>query len=147
VSGERYRFLLRLPEELRPRLTKAAARAGRSLNAELVHRLQRSLEEDEIAPRRRYFGRMERPGSTPQGRRQLMTRRRKRLALSGLSALVLVAGATALAVLSTSGGAGKAEGEAETPTALAAHLAQLKQARPANPGFAEDDPGSAAGAE
>jgi hypothetical protein len=76
-----------------------------------------------------------------------MTRRRKRLALSGLSALVLVAGATALAVLSTSGGAGKAEGEAETPTALAAHLAQLKQARPANPGFAEDDPGSAAGAE
>ena len=65
-----------------------------------------------------------------------MTRRRKRLALSGLSALILVAGATALAVLTTSGGAGKAaEGEAETPTALAAHLAQLKQAMPGNPGW------------
>ena len=77
-----------------------------------------------------------------------MTRRRKRLALSGLSALILVAGATALAVLTTSGGAGQAaEGEAETPTALAAHLAQLKQAMPGNPGLAEEGPGSAAGAE
>ena len=56
-----------------------------------------------------------------------MTRRRKRLALSGLAALILVAGATALAVLSISGEAGEAaeaaeageaaEGEAEGPSA------------------------------
>jgi hypothetical protein len=77
-----------------------------------------------------------------------MTRRRKRLALSGFSALVLVAGATAFAVLSTSGGAGEAdEGEAETPPALAAHLAKLKQASPGNPGMTEEGPASAAAAE
>ena len=59
----------------------------------------------------------------------MMTRRRKRLALSGLSALVLVAAATAFAVLSAGGGSSQAaQGEAETPPALAAHLAQLKQA-------------------
>lgn len=39
-----YRFLLRLPEPLRERLVHAAERSGRSLNAELVHRLERSLD-------------------------------------------------------------------------------------------------------
>src|SRR5436189_2945604 len=38
-----YRFLLRMPEELRRRLTAAADRSGRSLNGELVHRLDKSL--------------------------------------------------------------------------------------------------------
>jgi hypothetical protein len=43
MSGETYRFLLRMPEELRRRLVAAAERSGRSLNSELVHRLDRSL--------------------------------------------------------------------------------------------------------
>ena len=77
-----------------------------------------------------------------------MTRSRKRLALSGLAALILVAGATAFAVLSSSGGASQAaRGEAETPPALAAHLAKLKQALPGNQGMALEGPGSAAAAE
>ena len=77
-----------------------------------------------------------------------MTRKRKRLAFSGFAALALVAGATAFALLSASGGASQAaQGEAETPPALAAHLAQLKQALPGNQGMAEDGPGSAAAAE
>ncbi|MGH3005129.1 MAG: Arc family DNA-binding protein [Gaiellaceae bacterium] len=46
MAGGTYRFLLRMPEQLRARLADAAARAGRSLNAELVHRLEQSLEED-----------------------------------------------------------------------------------------------------
>ena len=147
LSGEKYRFLVRMPAELRPRLIEAAARAGRSLNSELVHRLERSLD-DEPAPSRRYFGRMKRPESTSQGRRQLMTRRRKRLALSGISAIVLVAVATALAVLSAGGGSSQAAlGEAETPPALAQHLAKLKQALPGNQGMALEGPGSAAAAE
>ena len=67
-----------------------------------------------------------------------MTRRRKRLALSGLAALVLVAAATALAVLSAGGGSSQAARvEGETPPALAAHLAELKQAMPGNAGMAE----------
>ena len=40
-----------------------------------------------------------------------------------------------------------AQGEAETPTALAAHLAKLKQALPGNQGMASEGPGSAAAAE
>jgi len=46
-----YRFLLRLPQPLRKRLVEAAERSGRSLNAELVARLERSL--DPWAPVRR----------------------------------------------------------------------------------------------
>lgn len=38
-----YRFLLRMPVHLRQRLNAAAARSGRSLNAELVHRLEQAL--------------------------------------------------------------------------------------------------------
>ena len=77
-----------------------------------------------------------------------MTRRRKRLALSGFSALILVAAATAFAVLSAQGGASQAaRGEAETPPALAAHLAKLKQALPGNQGMAPEGPGSADAAE
>jgi hypothetical protein len=43
VAGEKYRFLLRMPQDLRGRLSQAAARSGRSLNAEIVCRLDRSL--------------------------------------------------------------------------------------------------------
>jgi hypothetical protein len=41
-----YRFLLRMPERLREQLKAAAERSGRSLNAELVDRLERSLAQD-----------------------------------------------------------------------------------------------------
>ena len=44
-GGETHRFLLRMPRELRDRLTAAAANAGWSLNREIVHRLEQSLEE------------------------------------------------------------------------------------------------------
>jgi sugar lactone lactonase YvrE len=40
-----YRFLLRMPEELRERLTQASSASGRSLNKEIVHRLEGSLED------------------------------------------------------------------------------------------------------
>jgi len=41
-----YRFLLRMPEELRARLAASAAQSRRSLNAEVVHRLARSLDAE-----------------------------------------------------------------------------------------------------
>ena len=44
-GGETHRFLLRMPRELRDRLTAAAASTGWSLNREIVHRLEQSLEE------------------------------------------------------------------------------------------------------
>ena len=50
-GGETHRFLLRMPRELRDRLTAAAASTGWSLNREIVHRLEKSLEEP-VASRR-----------------------------------------------------------------------------------------------
>ena len=43
--GSPYRFLLRMPEELRGRLKAHAEAAGRSLNAEIVQRLEQSFAE------------------------------------------------------------------------------------------------------
>jgi hypothetical protein len=44
MRSDPYRFLLRLPQPLRRQLAAAAARSGRSLNAEIVYRLERSLD-------------------------------------------------------------------------------------------------------
>jgi hypothetical protein len=44
VRGGTYRFLLRLPEELRRRLPDAASHADRSLDHEIIDRLERSFE-------------------------------------------------------------------------------------------------------
>ena len=41
-----YRFLLRMPHHLREQLKTSADRSGRSLNAELVYRLERSIARD-----------------------------------------------------------------------------------------------------
>jgi hypothetical protein len=77
-----------------------------------------------------------------------MARRHKRLALTGLAVLVLAAALTSMAILMSPGSAGSSGAPAggEMPTALAGHLAQLKQALPGNGGMANDGPGSAADA-
>src|SRR5688572_19375207 len=78
-----------------------------------------------------------------------MTRRRVRLALVGLAALVLVASAAVVAALTapeTAGQAMRAEA-GEVPTALAGHLEQLRRSVPGNDGMAEEGPASAAEAE
>ena len=41
-------FQLSLPELMRDKLAKAATANGRSLNSEIIHRLTRSLERDEV---------------------------------------------------------------------------------------------------
>jgi len=52
-GGEAYRFLLRMPQELRARLAQAAEANGRSLNREIVQRLESSLDEGPAPERRR----------------------------------------------------------------------------------------------
>lgn len=47
-----YRFLLRMPEELRRDLVDASGRSERSLNAEIVRRLETSVAADERASAR-----------------------------------------------------------------------------------------------
>jgi hypothetical protein len=43
-NGEFYHFLLRMPEELRQRLADAVSTSERSLNREIIHRLEESFE-------------------------------------------------------------------------------------------------------
>ena len=75
-----------------------------------------------------------------------MPKRHRRLALTGLAVLVLVAAVTGMAVLMSPGGASTAAPAGEGTPALAAHLAQLKQAVPGNGGMAKEGPASAADA-
>jgi Arc-like DNA binding domain len=86
---DRYRFLLRLPHPLRDRLVEAAAESGRSLNAELVHRLERSL--DPWGGRRRRAAAAAatcvRAVGTPPRRRPL-------IAFAATAALAIAVGAT-----------------------------------------------------
>jgi hypothetical protein len=42
-SDEQEKFVLRLPDGMRDRIAKAASASGRSMNAEIVHRMEESL--------------------------------------------------------------------------------------------------------
>src|SRR5262245_37117565 len=90
VPGEIYRFLLRMPAELRDQLRAAAERSGRSLNAELVDRLERSVANERSVRAR--LGSLVGQGSP--GRRGMSPQdpiRRRRLALGGVAALGVIA--------------------------------------------------------
>src|SRR6476646_1765525 len=50
MADKPYRFLFRMPEQLRQRLVASAEEHGRSLNSELLHRLEKSLETESRAP-------------------------------------------------------------------------------------------------
>ena len=138
-----------MPLELRERLVESARGADRSLNAEIVRRLERSLEEEQAgAVRPKYLrARIRAAKESHEGRG--MTRKRLRLGLVGLVALALVAAAAMMAgVFGSSGSSSQAVMvEAETPPALAQHLAKLRQALPPNGGMALEGPGGAAGGE
>ena len=45
-SEQQDRFIVRMPDGMRGTLAAAAKEAGRSMNAEVVHRLQRTFEDD-----------------------------------------------------------------------------------------------------
>ena len=82
-GGEAYRFLLRMPQELRARLSDAAEANSRSLNREIVQRLESSLEEP--APTRRR-----------KGEEELVRRLPMRRPLIAVALLALVAVALAV---------------------------------------------------
>ena len=140
-----------MPLELRERLLAAATRSDRSLNAEIVHRLERSLEEDDRIAVPLIRTRARRQGSKESREGRGMNGKRLRLGVVGLAALVLVAAAAIMGGVSGSDSTGQAVsaelGEAEGPPALAAHLAKLSQALPPNGGMSLEGPGGAAGGE
>ena len=139
LAGEVYRFLLRMPQHLREQLTAASKQAGRSLNAELVHRLERSLEEDNSRAARRRVTRL------TKGER-MRPRLTWRPVAAGVLVLALaIAGAAFMLRGSTAPAA--APVEAEGSPFLARQLAKNKQALPPNGGMAEEGPGGAADSE
>ncbi|MFL5964363.1 MAG: Arc family DNA-binding protein [Gaiellaceae bacterium] len=84
MAGEGiYRFLLRMPEELRKRLDDAASASGSSLNREIVTRLEASLERT--------------PSALGEGRMrgETMMQRNRRTALVAVAVLVILASALA----------------------------------------------------
>jgi hypothetical protein len=115
------------------RLADSAARARRSLNSELLHRLEQSLDLEaqlQADSRRRTKGR-------------LMSDRRFRLVFALLALAVVVAGAAIAAVVlrpNATAGAQGAEVEGELPPALAAHLQKLSEAIPDNGGESSEAP-------
>lgn len=56
MAEKPYRFLFRMPEQLRARLVASAQEHGRSLNGELLHRLEQSLEREPSVPFAARFG-------------------------------------------------------------------------------------------
>ena len=47
-DDEEVRLTLRLPAQLRDRLTREAQSSGRSLNGEMVHRLEKTLDDEQL---------------------------------------------------------------------------------------------------
>ncbi|HET9323066.1 MAG TPA: Arc family DNA-binding protein, partial [Gaiellaceae bacterium] len=94
MPGEVYRYLLRIPEELRQKLAESAAKQGRSFNAEVGHRLAQSFE-----PRR------SRLQTSIRGKGREMDfsilRRRPRWVITGavVAASIAVVASTALGVV------------------------------------------------
>jgi hypothetical protein len=126
-----------MPEHLREQLAAAAARSGKSLNAELVSRLERSLARDAgVVERLR-----RRSGEGNMKRRSV---RRWSIAAGVLTSAMIV-GFSAFVLNGAAPAAPAVESEG-MPTALAGHLAKLKQAMPPNGGMALEGPGAAADA-
>src|SRR5918994_4500633 len=146
MAGEVYRFLLRMPAHLRERLTDATNESGRSLNAEIVNRLEQSLADDPGVVRRlglRISGAWMAAGERITGERRSMrpnqnprrTARRRRVAI-GLAAVVAVVaaalGAGAVMLDGSSQTAAPAiEREHELSPALAEKLANAQRFSPA----------------
>lgn len=51
ASDEEVRLTLRLPSSLRDRIAKEADKSGRSMNGEMVYRLEKTITDDDIVGR------------------------------------------------------------------------------------------------
>ena len=147
MTGEVYRFLLRMPAELRDQLKAAAARSGRSLNAELVDRLERSLADEQgVLERLKVHLRQTSPG----GKDMPDSHRRRRLALGaavafGVLVVALIAGAlTRDSGTQATGAAQPSVGEAFESGAMSPLLRQkLAASQTFSPGGPETEQGEA----
>jgi Arc-like DNA binding domain len=127
LAGETkpYRFLLRMPADLGGRLREAAGRSERSLNRELVARLEASLEQ-EARPTGRWGMRGLRSPDDNSRRGERMTRRRRQ-ALGVVVAAVLAASAL-IAAITLSGTPAAAPAGGAFSEAFSKHIADLRAA-------------------
>lgn len=129
MADKTYRFLLRMPEHLRQKLLASARQHGRSLNSELVQRLEESLDQGSNAGRvRRLHDRLASVYALhTEGR--AMSPKRLRLGTGLLAVLALVCTAVVAGVVrsdssTTAASAKLARGETELPAALARKMAK-----------------------
>ena len=126
-----------MSDELRRRLADSAERSGKSLNREIVDRLEVSLSEHVVAEREANGAMAARP-RRPSQIGGVMTGRRRH----GIAALAvaLVAAIAAIAGLALSGSSASeaVAGDPEFPTALSQHLRSI----PGNGGEPNEGPGS-----
>ena len=111
MARDVYRFLLRMPTHLRERLTDATAESGRSLNAEIVNRLEKSLADNPGVFRRlglRISGVWKAPGEritrerrsmTPKYTNPRRTARRRRVVIGVAAVAALATAALAVGAL------------------------------------------------
>lgn len=130
-----------MPYELRDRHREAAARSDRSLNSEIVERLETSLPIEEREPGRKGVRGTRARRHVDEGRR--MSRKRKRVLATGAGVLLAVA-VVAAGIARDGAPAGEGLVEQEVPTALAGHLDKLKQTLPGDQGMAGEGPAGAA---
>ena len=138
MAGETkpYRFLLRMSDELRRRLVEAAERSGKSLNREIVERLEASLTEHVAAEREANGATAARPRRPSQIGGVMTLRRRHAVAAFAVAAVAAIAAIAGLALTGSS--ANEAAAGSEFPTALAQHLRSI----PGNGGESNEGPGS-----
>jgi hypothetical protein len=115
MADKPYRFLFRMPEQLRARLVASAQEHGRSLNSELLSRLERSLEKDAaVSIRERIGAALARPAPSVRGARRLGV-----ALATGLAAVAVAAG---VGSWSSSGSAGDSYGQLSRPSASVSKL-------------------------
>ena len=138
MADKTYRFLLRMPEHLRQKLLASARQHGRSLNSELVQRLEESLDQGSNAGRvRRLHDRLASVYALhTEGR--AMSPKRLRLGTGLLAVLALVCTAVVAGVVrsdssTTAASAKLARGETELPAALARKMAKSATFSPTGP--------------
>ena len=126
MAGETkpYRFLLRMPAELGERLRGVAARSGRSLNREIVTRLEESLIE-EMQSNDGDTGGQRAPAHIDRGRG--MTRRRRQVLVAAGIAILAASALVATITLTGASTAAPAGGGA-FPSAFSKHVADLRAA-------------------
>ena len=129
MAGETksYRFLLRMSEELRHRLMESASRSGRSLNREIVERLEASLDDRAAADAAGGPARPHQP-SRIGGE---MTHRRRHVLVALVAALTVIAVAAAGVAKFALENESEQGAEPEFPTALGKHIEKLGEAAPA----------------